>query len=109
MKIPEINDLDLAFGGDIRKIMPKKEDIPKEFEHGNTEWNKLISTWFFCGLKNMEFIPKDGVDKDRAMRHVKAIMGSWAPKHEDKEAACAYLMSIYFKENPKYERAKSIV
>jgi len=53
----------------------------------------------------LELVPKEGVDKDKAMRHIKAIMASWRPKHEDKEAACAFLFSEWF-ESAKWKKGK---
>lgn len=91
------------------KILPKKEEIPEEFwQHRGTVWNKMVSTWFFLGLKNLELEPREGVDQKLALRHIQAIMGSFAPKHEHKEAACAYLLSKYFQGIPKYEPKKSM-
>ena len=91
--IAEIDAVTAAFPASVRDLMPKYEDIPAEFKRGLTPWNKLVSTWFFCGLKSLDLTPKDGVDKDKAIRHVRAVMGSFEPKHEHKEAAVAYLAS----------------
>jgi hypothetical protein len=43
-----------------------------------------------------EIKPKEGVDVDKALRHIQAIMRSYQPKHEHKEAAVAYLLSQWF-------------
>ena len=86
------------YGARFRKLMPP--DIPKEFykSYGNT-WVDLVNAWFFSGLpKETEFIPVEGIDGNDALRHIKSIMKSWEPQHEDKTAACAYLLSIWFKE-----------
>ncbi|MDR6884875.1 hypothetical protein [Bacillus sp. 3255] len=101
----DVNGLSIAFGGDMSKLLPAMSDIPKEFKEGRTKWNDLVGTWFYRGLKNTQFKPKDGIDKNKALRHVKAIMGSWEPKHEHKEAGCAYLLSEFF-EDVTYEPAK---
>lgn len=101
-KPQEINSLDMAFGGDMKKLLPSMSEIPEEFQRGRTEWNKLFSTWFFRGLKSFDSKPKNGIDKDVAMRHVFAIMRSWDPQHEHKEAGCAYLLSLWF-EKPVYK------
>ncbi|WP_348269717.1 hypothetical protein P8936_16340 [Edaphobacter paludis] len=104
--IAELNGADAAFGPrNLFAIMPKMDDIPQEFQRRSTQWNKLVSAWFFCGLKSLELTPKEGVDKSAALRHVKAIMASFEPKHEHKEAACAYLLSQWFTD-PKWEVAK---
>lgn len=97
-KIQEVTDIDLAFGGSISKLMPKYTEIPDEFKHGNTKWNKLFNTWFFSGLNILELTPKDGVDENKALKHIKAIMVSYEPKHEHKEAGCAYLLNEWFSD-----------
>lgn len=83
-------------------LIPLMEDIPEEFKVGNTKWNIISNDWFFNGLKNVQFLPKDGVDPEDAIRHISAIMSSFKPSHQHKEAACAYLISNFF-EDVKYE------
>ena len=95
--VMEVSDLDMVFGGDdILKMMPTYADIPDEFKRGNTTWNRLVSEWFFFGIKALNVTPKPWIDKTNALRHIRAIIGSFEPKHEHKEAACAYLMSQWF-------------
>lgn len=98
--IPELTDLQVAFSADPLDWMPPMEDIPEEFKRFNgTEWNKIASTWFFQGLPNdVKFYPRDGVDQEKALRAVQATLGSFAPKHEHKEAAVAYMLSCWFKK-----------
>ena len=95
-----VTDLDIAFGGDINKLMPKYEDIPKEFHMcSSNKWNQLFNQWFFQGLpKGTDFIPKEGIDATLALKHIMAIMRSYQPKHEHMEAAVSYLMSLWFKD-----------
>src|SRR5579871_382448 len=102
-KMLEIKDVDgvtAVFGAQrLGDLIPKWEAIPKEFKDGNTKWNKLFHVWFFEGLeKGAEFKPKAGVDKTKALRHVRAVMGSFEPRHEHKEAAVAYMMSEWFED-----------
>lgn len=99
--IQEVSDIELAFGGNVDKLMPAYDSIPQEFKRGSTKWNKVFSQWFFSGLTGARWTPKEGVDKGKALRHVAAIMASFSPKHEHKEAACAFLMSQWF-EDVKY-------
>lgn len=99
-----VTTLDLAFGGDMKKLMPK--NVPPEFMNGQTQGNKFFSDMFYCGLKNAKLIPQDGIDAREAVAHIRAIAGSFDPKHEHKEAAVAYLFSIWFKPESTWERAK---
>lgn len=97
--IKEVTGLDVAFGGNIELLMPRYEDIPKEFKRcsGNV-WVDLVNRWFFSGLKNTEFIPKNTVDKSKALAHIRAIMVSFAPAHEHKAAGCAFLLAEWFED-----------
>jgi len=47
-------------------------------------------------MEGIELEPKEGIDPYKSGRHIMAIMRSYAPKHEHKIAACAYLMSRFF-------------
>lgn len=88
----------LAFGpARWLDLAPPIDDIPPEFlKHRNTRWNKIVANWFFSGMKDATFIPKPGIDAEVAYHHVLAMMRSYEPKHEHKEAACAYLLSLWF-------------
>jgi hypothetical protein len=93
--IPDVTGLDMAFG--TVNGLPAYADVPDEFKrHNGTRWNEMFNRWFYSGLSGLSVIPRDGVDPDKALRHIKALMGSFEPKHEHKEAGCAYLMSRYF-------------
>jgi hypothetical protein len=94
IRIPEISQLDVGFG--TTKGLPAYASIPDEFKRGKTKWNKLFSDWFFSGLTSFSVAPADGVDKDKALKHIRALMASFEPSHEHKEAGVAYLMSKYF-------------
>ena len=102
IKAPEITDLHLAFG--TVEGLPPYSDIPKEFTASKTKWNQLFNDLFFNGLKSLQLHPKEGIDPVKAQRHIKALMKSFEPKHEHKEAGVAYLMSKYF-EDAEWERA----
>ena len=108
MKITEpiaVDGPSLVFGGDIKKLLPAMVDIPEEFKCHNrpTEWNQLFSTLFFCGGSIAHLVAKPGIDKTNAIKHIRACMASWEPKHEHKEAGCAYLFSLWFEPQAKPE------
>lgn len=97
--IQEISDVMLVFPTDVSKLLPPWDDIPEDFkrERGDAKkWIALVNTWFFSGLKNLRLAPKDGVDQNKALRHVKACLGSFEPPHEHKTAGVAYLLSQWF-------------
>jgi len=97
--VPDMKAVDLAFGNIDH--LPAKEAIPEQFWRGNTKWNNLTSQWFFKGLDKPtvdKLIPKPNVDKQKALRAIQAILASWQPKHEHKEAGVAFLFSEWFEE-----------
>ena len=95
----DIDDATMAFGAplDMDLLLPKYEEIPDEFKMMNNKWVNLFSQWFFNGLpKGTQFIQKPGIDQVKALRHIRTIMASYAPKHEHKTAGVAYLLSCWF-------------
>ena len=96
----DVNDLDLAFGGACDNLLPTLDEIPDEFKrHNGTKWNLIVCNWFFSGLKDAsKSRTKNGIVADKAWRHMAAVMRSFVPQHEHKEAGVAYLMSLWFDE-----------
>lgn len=105
MKPIHVKDIDIAWGGDIEKLLPSYNKVPEEFKNGNSKWNTVINDWFYSGLKDCNWQPKEGIDTKEAIRHIKAILSSWKPKHEHKMAGCAYLLSEFFND-VTYEKVK---
>jgi len=70
-----------------------EEAKKRGFYNGYTPYNDLFSELFFNGGK-INF--KKGLDEDfkaKALPYLKSFMGSFEPKHEEKEAICALLLS----------------
>lgn len=86
-------NLDCAFGADLRDY-PPYDTIPEQFKRGNTPANNVISTLFFKGgrLDDFGLRVKAGVDRSAFFGALQSMLGSFAPKHEHKEAACAWLV-----------------
>lgn len=106
MQPAEIDDATVAFPAMVGDLMPSQEDIPEEFKQFlGTKWNQVFSDWFYFGLKGAKWQSKEGINQDKALRHIGAVMGSYEPKHEYKEAAAAYLMSLWF-EDVKYKKGE---
>lgn len=98
IEVQEVTGADMVFGGDMKKLLPDYNTIPEQFKNGNTKWNQVFSDWFYCGMKNCVWVPKPGIDISKALRHIRAIMCSFDPKHEHKEAGVAYLLSEFFED-----------
>ena len=93
-----VTGLDIAFGGDVKKLLPLMEEIPKEFKSFNNPWNTCFSTWFYTGLKHPKFTTRPGIEQAAAINHIKAVIVSFDCPHEQKEAGIAYLMSLWFEK-----------
>jgi len=98
MKPKPIDDITAAFPVDVYHLMPPEKEIPEKYWRiVDDSWpGKLFTALFFNGLVNLKLIPREGVDAQAAFRHIRAIMGSFQPKHEYKEAACRYLFDHWF-------------
>lgn len=75
-------------------------------DHGR-DWIEFQRQWFYEGLPaDTTMDLKDGIDGNAAFRHLSAIQGSFEPKHEHKEAAVAYLASLWFKAPPAAQKKR---
>lgn len=83
-----------SYSASVHHLMPKYSEIPDEFRTSRTPWNALFSQWFFHGLREVPKV-KAGFNRGAALQHISAVMRSYEPKHEHKEAAVAYLMSLW--------------
>jgi hypothetical protein len=106
----EIDTATMIFPASVSHLMPDYGDIHAEFKMTLNPWAQLQSTWFFFGLSaDSEFFPKDGIDPKAALRHLKAIQGSFEPKHEHKSAAVAFLLSLWFEQVRYAVNGKTVV
>jgi hypothetical protein len=98
----DVTELDLAFPGAIRALMPPYYDIPKDFRGGLSgsgdakPWRQLQAEWMFVGITKDAVTPKTGIDVNKAWQHLSCVQRSFEPKHQHKEAAVAWLMSRWF-------------
>lgn len=91
-----VSDAEVAFPTTVDHLMPSYADVPSEFKSNSNKFVKLVMTWFYSGLEKKILREKNGIDRNAAFRHLRAIMGSWEPKHEHKMAGVAYLLSLWF-------------
>lgn len=92
-KFPEVNGVDFAFPTFNTIPALLKEAKERGFYDGRTPYNDLFSKLFFNGGEVHFKKDLDPDFKKRAWSYCRSFMGSWAPKHEEKEAICAMLMS----------------
>jgi len=92
--IPDIkSDVEIAFS--TQRTNPKLLAIAREngFYNGKTKFNKMFSDLFFSGGKISAKAGIDDAVKTKILRYFKALASSYEPKHEEKEAVCALLLS----------------
>lgn len=93
---PKVGAPELAFPTFDTPEALVEEAKKRGFYNGNSKANDLFSKWFFSGLESGEIVPREDGDKvktNKALLFAKALMGSFKPKHEDKEAVCALIFS----------------
>lgn len=93
--ITEVDDAARVFGGIEEGMMPSPEQI-KPFMNGRSKGSELFNDLFYSGVDGLALVPRDGVDAEKAWRHIQTIMGSFAPKHEIKTASVAFLFNEWF-------------
>jgi hypothetical protein len=89
-------NLDCAFGADL-KDYPPYEAIPDQFKLDYAPAAVVVSTLFFKGGKLDDFglRLKAGVNRAAFFATLQSLLGSFAPKHEHKTAACAWLVDEF--------------
>lgn len=91
----EISDVDVAFPAHVvGTLLPMPDDIPEEFKDHHNRWNRFVSHLFFRG--GAMPAAKEGIVLQCAVRHLRAVLGSFEPKHEHKIAGAAWLASMWF-------------
>jgi hypothetical protein len=90
---PEITRVDMVFPTVKTNKDLLEEAKSRGFYNGHTPYNDLFSQLFFNGGR---IVWKKDVDeqlKQKAWPYCRSFMGSWEPRHEEKEAICALIMS----------------
>jgi hypothetical protein len=92
----DVDALDAAFPASVKHLMPPFSEI-REWDMAAKWSNRLFNDWFFWGIESTDgLVPKEGIEKPKALRHIRTVMSSFDPKHEHKEAACAFLFDKWF-------------
>ena len=91
-----VTKADQVFGGKVDEILPPMSEIPDEFKSSlGNRWLRWQQDWFYKGLDRYP-VPREGIDLKTAMANLACVQGSYAPKHEHKQAGVAYLASLWF-------------
>lgn len=98
-KPQDVDGLTVAFPGNVvGTLLPPMSQIPEEFKNHRNEWCSIAMKLFFSGGRLPQV--KAEIDALKAKRHLSAVLGSFEPKHEHKEAGAGWLMSMWY-EQPK--------
>lgn len=94
----EVSQLDMAFATNVSHLMPSYDEIREQYNPNRRLPSlRLFRDIFYRGIKSADgLVPREGIDKNKALRHIRTVMSSWEPKHEHKEAAVAFLFDKWF-------------
>lgn len=92
-QFPAFTAIDAAFGANERDY-PDYGSIPAEHRHGS-KFGRVFSGLFYSGgtLADHGLKLRAGVDRASFYTTLRALMCSWAPKHEVKEATVAWFLA----------------
>jgi hypothetical protein len=99
-KFKAVTDADLAFPTlPVDKVL-LAEAKERGFYNESTPFNRLFSHIFFTGgqIKFKKDVPEEY--RKTVVKYMRAFMGSYSPKHEEKEAVCAMLLSEICEPEP---------
>lgn len=99
-ELKEVGCGELYYGTSlISKIVPPYRAIPKEYKQDSNKWVMFIEDWFRHGLdKDAKLIPKEGVEKEPAIRHIQCLLNSYLIDHRHKIAGAACLCGLWFED-----------
>lgn len=90
---PTVTDIQMALGHGNTNPTLLKEAQARGFDKSSNPYNKLFNKLFFSGGKLNFKNDLDPTFKDKALRYLTALMRSFEPRHEHKEAVCALILS----------------
>lgn len=89
-----------AFPADLGDLLPPLDLIPEVFQKGRAGHVSTYARAMAIGRidESLALIKRDDVDSEVAWKHLCTIAGSFEPRHEHKEAALAWLISLWFRD-----------
>lgn len=100
MQPHQVDDVTLAFPAIIDDLMPD-ERLHVGY---NSALGRLAADIFGEGDR-YGFCAREGIDAEKAWRHIAAILRSFAPKHEHKIGGVGYLIGEFFETVIRYDDA----
>jgi hypothetical protein len=92
-KFPKVSGIDMAFSTFKTDKILYEEAIKRGFDNWNNPYHKLFSSLFFNGGRVVFKKDIEESFKKSAWDYCRAFMASFEPKHEEKSAICALIMS----------------
>ena len=96
---PNVTGVDLAFSTFKTDEKLLEEARRRGFTNSNNVYNRIFSKLFYSGGKLVFKKDLHPNLKNFAWPYCRSLMGSFEPKHQDKEAVCAMIMSEVLDES----------
>ena len=94
-----VSDVDFAFPATvIGRYIPDWGQLPKPFQQFTSGYEKLA---YHACFHSVELRPEaliERIEADMASRQLSAVARSFEPRHEHKQAALAFLLSLWLRE-----------
>lgn len=94
-KFPEMNPVDEIFPTAETNTELLEEARLRGYCDKDLAGNKIFNSWFFRGIKEVTI--RDKKNAQPAYAYMRSLIGSFAPKHEHKEAVCAMIIDEFLK------------
>lgn len=96
----DVADVDIVFSTRGPELTPLPDKIPDGSTWGPARWENLASN-IFSGTIDirggaLQLVPHDGIDPEKAWRHLQVVLGTFGTKHEHKIGGAAWLMSRWY-------------
>ncbi len=93
IKDTTFHELNYGFNKKIlTRVLPREDNYKPK-----TKWVLIAKAWYWNGLnKDWKFIPKQGISKEGAIRHIQALLNTWFLTKEEKIRHSSKLMSLWF-------------
>lgn len=98
-QLRKFDGIDASFGASLADY-PNREIIPEDHRSGRSRGCAVFSSFFFGGgkLEDHGLRLKADVDPQEFFPALHALMSSFAPPHELKEATCGWLIEEHTEE-----------
>lgn len=101
-EIPEVSDMDCAFQGRWRELLPKWEELTSEEKNQRGPFCEALNLIFFSGgkLADHGITVKPGFDANKVHRYIRATLGDFGPSHEHKIGGIAHMLAKWCNHRP---------